>query len=58
MSAIAGILVGVAADVGAPIIKRILGNRFGRASGELAETVIRTVAEKARPARSRSTLKS
>jgi len=47
MSAIAGILVGVAADVGAPIIKRILGNRFGRASGELAETVIRTVAEKA-----------
>ena len=47
MSAIAGILVGVAAEVGAPIIKRILENRFGKVSGELAETVIKTVAEKA-----------
>ncbi|PHR20402.1 MAG: hypothetical protein COA37_15325 [Hoeflea sp.] len=47
MSAIASILVGVAAEVGAPLIKRVLENRFGKASGELAETVIKTVAEKA-----------
>ena len=47
MSAIASILVGVAAEVGAPLIKRVLENRFGKASGELAETVIKSVAEKA-----------
>jgi hypothetical protein len=47
MSAIASILVGVAAEVGAPLIKRVLENRFGKAFGELAETVIKTVAEKA-----------
>lgn len=47
MSAIASILVGVAAEVGAPLIKRVLEKRFGKASGELAETVIKTVAEKA-----------
>jgi hypothetical protein len=47
MSAIASILVGVATEVGAPLVKRILEKRFGKASGELAETVIKTVAEKA-----------
>jgi hypothetical protein len=47
MSAIAGILVGVASEVGAPLIKRVLERRFGKASGDLAEAVIKTVAEKA-----------
>ena len=47
MSAIGGILVGIAAEVGAPIIKRVLENRFGKVSGQLAETVIKRVAENA-----------
>ena len=47
MSAIATILLGVATEVGAPLIKRVFEDRFGKASGALAETVIKTVAEKA-----------
>jgi hypothetical protein len=47
VSVIGGIIAGVAAEVGAPLIKRVLERRFGKASGDLAETVIKTVAEKA-----------
>lgn len=47
MSALAGIILGVATDLGLPLIKKILEPRIGKAGGEMVETVIRTVAEKA-----------
>ena len=47
MSVLAGIILGVATDLGLPLIKKILEPRIGKAGGALVETVIRTVAEKA-----------
>lgn len=47
MSGLAVILAGIAAEVGAPLIKRILEPKIGSAGGALAETVIKTIAEKA-----------
>lgn len=47
MSAL-GMLIGkVALDIGAPLIAKIVAGKFGPAGGALAETVIKTVAEKA-----------
>lgn len=46
MSAIGAILAGVAAKIGAPIVRDILTRKIGPAGGALAETVIKTVAEK------------
>ncbi|AZN71868.1 hypothetical protein D5400_11780 [Georhizobium profundi] len=45
MSAIGSILAGVAVKVGAPIIKEILADRFGR-GGDIAGDVIDTIAGK------------
>lgn len=47
MSAIAGILAGIAAKVGAGLVEKVLGDRFGPAGGKLAETVIGEIAERA-----------
>jgi hypothetical protein len=47
MSALAGIILGVATDLGLPLIKKLLEPRIGAAGGALVETVIKTVAEKA-----------
>ncbi|PWV97725.1 hypothetical protein DFR52_106250 [Hoeflea marina] len=47
MSALAAILAGIAAEVGAPLIRKILEPKIGAAGGALAETVIKTIAEKA-----------
>lgn len=46
MSAIGAILAGVAAKVGAELVGKALGDRFGPLGGKLTETVIGTVAEK------------
>lgn len=47
MSALVSILIGAAAKVGAPIIKRILEDKLGGAAGELGGVVIDAIAEKA-----------
>jgi len=47
MGALAGILAGIAAEIGAPLVRDILTKRIGATGGALAETVIRKVAEKA-----------
>lgn len=47
MSGLAVILAGIAAEVGAPLIKKILEPKIGATGGALAETVIKTIAEKA-----------
>jgi hypothetical protein len=47
MGGLATILIGIAAEVGAPLIKSVLEKRIGPIGGELADTVIKTVAEKA-----------
>jgi hypothetical protein len=48
MSTTLGLLVGkIALDIGAPLVSRIIAGKFGPAGGELAKTVIETVAEKA-----------
>ena len=47
MSGLAVILAGIAAEVGAPLIKKILEPKIGASGGALAETVIQTIAEKA-----------
>jgi hypothetical protein len=47
MNGLATIVLGIAMEVGAPLIKSVLTKRIGPAGGELAETVIKTVAEKA-----------
>lgn len=47
MSALAGIILGVATELGLPLIKKLLEPRIGAAGGALVETVIKTVAEKA-----------
>lgn len=47
MSGLAVILAGIAADIGAPLIKKILEPKIGATGGALAETVIKTIAEKA-----------
>ena len=46
MSAIAAILAGVAAKVGAGLVERVLGDRLGPAGGQLAEVVVGQVAER------------
>ena len=47
MAVIGTILATIAAEVGAPIVREILTKRIGPKGGELAETVIKTVAGKA-----------
>ena len=47
MSAIGAIIAGVAAKVGAELVGKAVGGRFGQAGGELAESVIKSVAERA-----------
>lgn len=47
MSAIASILIGVAAKVGAPIVKDILQKQVGGIAGEIGGTVIDAIAGKA-----------
>lgn len=47
MSAIGAIIAGVAAKVGAELVGKAVGGRFGKAGGELAESVIKSVAERA-----------
>lgn len=44
---ITSVLIGMAADVGAPLVKQILENKFGPGSGQLAETVIKSIANQA-----------
>tara|TARA_R110002020_G_scaffold10801_22_gene41079 strand:+ start:6683 stop:7240 length:558 start_codon:yes stop_codon:yes gene_type:complete len=41
------LLIGMAAEVGAPLVKDILDNKIGGGSGKLAETVIKSVATSA-----------
>lgn len=52
MIALAGIILGVATDLGLPVLKKLLEPKIGAAGGELVETIIKTVAAKAgvRPA--------
>ena len=47
MSAIGAIIAGVAAKVGAELVGKAIGGRFGQAGGDLAEVVIKSVAERA-----------
>lgn len=47
MGGLATIILGVATDLGLPLIKKILEPKIGKAGGALVETVIKTVAEKA-----------
>ncbi|MCL4745132.1 MAG: hypothetical protein KJZ83_06920 [Burkholderiaceae bacterium] len=47
MSALASILLGAAGDLAVPIIKKILGDKLGGASGEIAGKVIDIIADKA-----------
>ncbi|YBV97520.1 hypothetical protein M1D80_11765 [Phyllobacteriaceae bacterium JZ32] len=46
MSAITGMLIGIAAQVGAPIVKRVLERQLGQTGGEIAGTVIDAIAGK------------
>lgn len=46
MSVLGSVLAGVAAKVGAPLVKQILERKLGAAGGELAGSVIEMVAEK------------
>jgi hypothetical protein len=43
---VGSIIAGIAAKVGAELVGRAVGDRFGRSGGQLAETVIDTVAGK------------
>ncbi|MBV6648086.1 MAG: hypothetical protein KI789_00035 [Hoeflea sp.] len=47
MGGLATIILGVATELGLPMIKNILEPKIGRTGGALVETVIKTVAEKA-----------
>lgn len=47
MSGIGAIIAGVAAKVGAELVGKVVGGRFGEAGGELAERVVKSVAERA-----------
>jgi len=47
MSVLAGILAGIAAEIGAPLVRKILEPKIGATGGALAETVIKTIAGKA-----------
>src|SRR5690606_7065902 len=47
MSALAGLILGVATDLGLPLIRKLLEPKIGAAGGALVGTVIKTVAEKA-----------
>lgn len=44
MSAVGAIIAGIAAKVGAELVGKIVGERFGKAGGDLAETVVKEVA--------------
>lgn len=44
---LSSILIGMAADVGAPLVKQILEQKFGAGTGQLAEAVIKSVATQA-----------
>lgn len=46
MSVVATVIAGIAAKVGAELVGKIVGKQFGPAGGELAETVVNSVAEK------------
>jgi hypothetical protein len=47
MSALTSILIGAAAKVGAPLVKRILQDKLGGAAGELGGVIIDAIAGKA-----------
>jgi hypothetical protein len=47
MSAIGAIIASVAAKVGAELVGKVVGGRFGEAGGDLAERVVKSVAERA-----------
>jgi hypothetical protein len=47
MNAVVSILLAAAGDLAVPIIKRVLSNKFGGASGEIAGKVIDAIAGKA-----------
>lgn len=47
MSALATILIGAAANVGAPIVKGILAKHFGGTASEIGGAVVNAIAEKA-----------
>lgn len=47
MSALASILLGAASELAVPVIKKILGDRLGGTSGDIAGKVIDAIAEKA-----------
>ncbi|MBN8243292.1 hypothetical protein JF546_09745 [Nitratireductor aquimarinus] len=46
MSVIGGIIAGIAGKVGAELVGKVLGDRFGPAGGQLAETVVKEVADR------------
>ncbi|WP_157019624.1 hypothetical protein [Mesorhizobium xinjiangense] len=46
MAALTAILGGIAAKVGAELVGTVLGDRFGSAGGELAETVVEEVSKR------------
>jgi hypothetical protein len=45
--ALIGVLIGLASDVGAPIVKSILENKIGAGNTALVETVVRSIAANA-----------
>lgn len=47
MGGLSTIILGIATDLGLPLIKSVLEPKIGKTGGELVETVIKTVAEKA-----------
>lgn len=47
MSALVGILLGVAAKVGAPIVRKILADKVGGATGDLGGVIVDAIAAKA-----------
>ena len=44
---IGGLIAGLAKEIGAPLVEKIVARRLGPVGGELAGQVIRTIAEKA-----------
>lgn len=46
MSLIGGVIAGIASKVGAELVGKVLGDRFGPAGGQLAETVVKEVAKR------------
>ncbi|MCW5720412.1 MAG: hypothetical protein KIS86_04640 [Devosia sp.] len=45
MMDLSSVLIGLATEVGAPIVKQVLEQKFGRASGQIAEAVIKSIAD-------------